>query len=617
MKTRVQQRRRGDFRQRFPTHFCHSCHCVLYPEDPQCIECWTARPEDGWTELEQGDDRLLGRVLSDRYLLTKRIGAGASARVYRATSLNIAREFALKLMSIDGDHGGVERDRLDKEVEALSRLRNPHFVTIYEVLELYDNYVALVMDLAEGQRLDDAVEQNGPMTAGRALKVIRQIANGIAEAHSVGFVHRDLKPENIIIERMPAGDDFVRILDLGIVYIAGDPRRTNGFLGSPLYASPEQVGSGRIDARSDLYSLGAIFHFLLCGTAPFLGESAEEVLQAHASKPVSVQKIADVAGPEVAALVTQLLAKDPNERPISAQRVVEQLDAILVSRVKNLEEDSEPTSFRETPMTGTAFARLKTPKFNDVSFERVTNHQEFDVPIDLSSEIISVDGGYRNTHVLAMDGTAASIGPNSARRFGPLEGGTCIAGASSGTLVVVGTDHGEVYLCQDGAATRVFQDPTNSVISAIAVSNNAVVVFGTQNGRVYVGRVLQDVWERAANGSPVTAVGVSSDGLNYAIARDTGLVDIRRVSDGKEITNWALDAPARCVSFSHDGYLVAVVSSASVVTLHQASMGRSIVAIDPGRELMTVRFDQGDQLIGYYRVDKGVRGVRLHGMKAV
>ena len=615
MKSRLQQRY-GDLKQRLPTALCSSCLSVLYVEDDQCLGCGAPQPTSGWMMLADSPDPLLGRLLESRYLLTQKIGSGASAQVYRATSLNIVREFAVKLMHVG--EGASHRERLDKEVEALSTLRNPHFVTIYEVLELYDDYVALVMELAEGERLDTMVQREGPTHPLRAAKIARQIPNGIAEAQAQGFVHRDLKPENIVVERMPAGDDFVRILDLGIVYFAGDPRKTaGGFLGSPLYASPEQIGATPLDGRSDLYSLGAIFYFLLTGEAPFLGADAQAVLHAHKHKPVSASKIGLLAGPEAQDLVVALLAKDPNERPFSAQRVVEQLDAVIRSLSRSLAEESDSILVRETPLKGTPFARTHTPKSHDLRVERGSSPTLFELPLDLQTEILALDGGYQSTHVLTKTGVALLVGPHHVRRYGPIADASCITGPEAGHCLVVGTEQGDVILCQENTTEKVFEEPTRAGISAVAMSNNAIVVAGTRAGRVYVGRMSSGVWERAANSSPVTAVAVSSDGELYAIARDTGLMDVRRVSDGKEVASFAMRSPARSVAFSKDGQLLVVLAEDGTVTLLQSTIGHSIIAIDPGVELEVVRFDPQNQLLGCCLTESGVRGVRLHGMRAV
>jgi len=558
---------------------------------------------------------LLGRVLGERYLLTRRIGTGASARVYRATSLNIAREFAIKLMRVHAD-GSVNRKRLDKEVEALSCLRNPHFATIYEVMELYDDYVALVMDLAEGDRLDILVERDGPLDPLRAIKLVRQIANGIGEAHAAGFVHRDLKPENIIVERMPAGDDFVRILDLGIVYFTGDPRRINGFLGSPLYASPEQVRLGRIDSRSDFYSLGAVLYYLLVGEAPFMGQTAEEVLRGHALEPVSTWRLGELIGPVGTSLVLELLAKDPNDRPISAQIVVDRLDAIAQNLAKGLDELSESRFMHETPINGT-FARANTPRSGiQAVLTGRSDHQAFEVPIEMDSSVISVDGGSKLTRVVSEDGGVSAIGPGFAHKFGPVPGATCVCGPVSGEFVVVGTALGEVFVCQNKSMRLVFQEDTLTQITSIAWSKDAVIAFGTSSGRVYIGSIDETDWVPAASGSPVTAVSLSSDGALVVIARDTGLVDVRRVTDGTDVVSWAMKSAALSIAFSHDGYLVSSLGSDNIISLHQSTSGRAIIAFDPGRPLIAVRFDDGDRLVGFYASGFGVRGLRLHGMKA-
>ncbi len=302
------------------------------------MHCGSPAPEGGWSTIQDGFDPWVGRVLDSRYLITRLVGQGASGSVYSAESLAISREFAIKIINFKQSPAGVDpeqiRARLHREIEAISRLRNPHVVPFYEVIELYDNFVGIVMDFISGDTLEDVVRKGGAMSVLRATKNLRQIANGVHEAHEAGMIHRDLKPENIMLEIMPAGDDFVHILDFGIVRMDDGVSMTKGFLGTPLYASPEQAMAGDVDRRSDIYSLGAIFYFLLTGSPPFESDNVYEILRAHVRTPAKkIREKKPTAGfpAELEDLVDSMLAKSPTNRPQTLAEVIRRIDHLIQS----------------------------------------------------------------------------------------------------------------------------------------------------------------------------------------------------------------------------------------------------------------------------------------------
>lgn len=345
------ERRRRELQRRAPGHFCHVCTSVAYEEDVACLECETARPEAGWPALGDGGDPWLGRVIDQRYLLTRRIGQGASASVYRAESLAIFRQFAVKVIHPPQVQGGLTLDqvtgRLQREIEALGRMRNPHIVRFYDVIELNRQQVAVVMDFVEGETLEELVTQDGALEVERACTLVRQLANGVYEAHLASLTHRDLKPENVMVERLPAGDDFVHVLDFGIVHMEGDVSLTQGFIGTPLYASPEQALGEGVDHRSDIYSLGAIFFFMLSGRPPFVGNYVMQVLRQHVEHPPpklrSLRPEANIPV-ELEALVLQMLAKHPSQRPQTLAEVIRALDVLLLKMSTGTTEADEAWS---------------------------------------------------------------------------------------------------------------------------------------------------------------------------------------------------------------------------------------------------------------------------------
>jgi serine/threonine protein kinase len=273
--------------------------------------------------------------MADRYLITRRLGKGATATVYEAESLNISRRFAVKVVDLRACKSGKDpqlvRARLDREVEAISRLGNPHTVPFYEVLELTESCVGVVMKYVQGLTLDKLLARDGGLDWRRACRLLRQIANGVYEAHEVGLIHRDLKPANIMVEQLSSGDEFIHVLDFGIVWMDDGLEVTQGFVGTPLYASPEQALGEPVDRRSDIYALGALFFQMLTGRPPFESNNVIEVLRMHVrQEPPPVRRVALGHVPlAVQNLIGRMLAKSREARPGHLSEIIDELDAIL------------------------------------------------------------------------------------------------------------------------------------------------------------------------------------------------------------------------------------------------------------------------------------------------
>ena len=332
----LREQRRDLLRDSRPDYACPRCQSVIFEVEAQCLACSTSRPADGWQSLSALNDPWLGSVVADRYFVAQPLGHGTSGDVYRGESLSISRQFAVKIISTDKDPSQAEQiaTRLNREIEALSRLKNPHIVSFYEIFDLDGGFVAAVMDMIEGTTLESLVlDDGGPLAIARACALLRQTANGIYEAHQADMIHRDLKPENLMVEQLPAGDDFVHILDFGIVRLTDDTRvdLTQGFIGTPLYASPEQaMGKDCVDHRSDIYSLGAILFFMLTGRPPFDSQNVYKVLRQHVRKPPP--RLGEVCDREFPGaledLVGRMLAKRPDDRPRDLSQVIDELDQL-------------------------------------------------------------------------------------------------------------------------------------------------------------------------------------------------------------------------------------------------------------------------------------------------
>ena len=204
------------------------------------------------------------------------------------------------------------------------------------------------MDLIDGDTLEELVVSGEPLGISRACSLLRQTANGLYEAHQAGMIHRDLKPENLMVERLPAGDDFVHILDFGIVRLTDDASvsMTHGFIGTPLYASPEQAMAKDIDHRCDIYSLGAILFFMLTGQPPFVSNNVYDVLRMHVRKtPPRLGEVdtSRLFPEELERLVARMLAKDPSQRPDDLSIIIDELDRFTNSHYSDAQLQTNST----------------------------------------------------------------------------------------------------------------------------------------------------------------------------------------------------------------------------------------------------------------------------------
>ena len=260
--------------------------------------------------------------------------------VYRVTHTIMQSEYALKTLSPDKiSEAGWQRFK--NEAQAIARLNHKNVVGIYN-LGLHDGYLPYyVMDLLKGRSLFDELRAKGPLPIDYALPLFKEVVEGIGHAHKKGIVHRDIKPANIMLLDEAQANSKIKIVDFGIVKLskAGTTAQqlTNAgeIFGSPYYMSPEQCQGGKIDARSDIYSLGCTIYECLTGVPPYRGNSALETMLMHQNNAIpTLQKGAK--GIEFSAalenFVAKMIAKAPINRYQSMDKVSEDLSAILAGQ---------------------------------------------------------------------------------------------------------------------------------------------------------------------------------------------------------------------------------------------------------------------------------------------
>ncbi len=310
-------------------------------------------------EENQESFDLVGREFLGRYRLLEQVGEGGMSVVYRAQHLKMDSIVAVKVLSRKLMQDEEQVRSFNKEAFACSRLRHPNTIKVFDFGESSDGFLFLVMEFLEGETLGDLLRREGRLERSRALHIARQICKSLAEAHSVGIVHRDMKPENVFITEVYGEKDYAKVLDFGIAKILDVELRDDGaqsgggrFWGSPLYLSPEQFLDKPVGPSSDLYSLGCVIYEMLVGVPPFVSKKALDVVMAHIeSDPRAPSELAPDLNfePALDKLVLDLLAKDPAERPKTAeqlQRALDDLEMAVVTvdpEMDFLEPDDEPS----------------------------------------------------------------------------------------------------------------------------------------------------------------------------------------------------------------------------------------------------------------------------------
>jgi len=256
-----------------------------------------------------------------QYQLRQKLGSGGMGEVYLAEHQLLKRPCALKLIKPVAGSDPTALARFEREVQSAARLSHPNTIEIYDYGHTDDGTFYYVMEYLPGRSLQDLVHDFGPLPAARAIYLFRQVCAGLTEAHALGLVHRDLKPANIFIAVRGGEPDIAKVLDFGLVKLTrdhGGVELTSDHMvsGTPLYMAPEQTtGDRAIDARADIYALGAMIYFALTGKPPFTAASAFEVMMAHARDPVvpPSQVQSDVPA-DLEAVVLRCLAKKPQDR---------------------------------------------------------------------------------------------------------------------------------------------------------------------------------------------------------------------------------------------------------------------------------------------------------------
>ena len=329
--------------------FCAACELFLNKEAMFCSECGSpltlpgagAHPyyENNYysslpTIRLTNPDPLIGHVIGGKYELLSRLGEGGMSVVYRARRVHIGDDVAVKILTGKYVKDDAALARFRREARAAAMLRHPSVITIHDFGETEDDHAPafIVMEFVKGTPLRELLHSENHFSVERGVRLMRGICAGVGAAHRQGVVHRDLKPENILV--VAPDDDFevesVRVVDFGLAKLLADAgaASSGAVVGTPFYMSPEQCLGEPLDARSDVYSLGAMFYEMLSGKRPFAAETVSGVINRHLSEPPPPFSPSLEIPRRISMGIMHALAKDPDDRPQTATELARQMQLV-------------------------------------------------------------------------------------------------------------------------------------------------------------------------------------------------------------------------------------------------------------------------------------------------
>jgi serine/threonine protein kinase len=469
-------------------------------------------------------DAWVGRSIGGRYVVQHKIGAGASGAVYMGRDAVLGERVAIKIVDLeDAPSSKAARsqlERVEREVQAAASMSHPHLVRFVDFVDLGQHHAGIITDFVEGETLSAIMDREGPLPVERAIDIAVQVAMGIGAMHSRHIIHRDLKPANIIVDQLPGQGDYCQVIDFGIVRYEDEAARTNAFLGTPLYASPEQALDGDVDHRADIYSLGVILFEMLTGRPPFDEKKPFTALMAHARKaPPTLAQAASGRHfePWLESLIADLLAKSPDERPSTMADLAGRLRARKGGQAVDVPDMA---------------ALVGDPDHETLVFLNDDS--------DVVQSLRCPDGSARPIWDVDTQVTAIALGSE-----------TILVGTARGTV--------EQFSLATETANTLFETPRSDSVTSVAISTEGSIVAGTSTGRVYLNEEKSPgSWKRLPGGAAVSAVAISSESGAVVVSREDGTsqIYVRERSLSKPAVRIEHEQKVEHIEFSDDGFLI-------------------------------------------------------------
>ena len=350
-----------------------------------------------------GRGNLVGATVGGKYRLRDVIGRGGNGTVYEAFDEGMARSVAVKIPTIDPQHGQVPLKRFLREARTAGAIAHPHVAAVHDFGILEDGTPFLVMERLLGESLARRLRRKKKIAVTEAVSITMQLLSGLHGAHTRRFVHRDVKPGNIFLARVEGYEDFVKILDFGTSKLIGqkdeddlaytEELTTAGMvLGTPYYMSPEQVGGADLDGRADLYSAGVVLYEMISGERPFLGENSQVVFtKILAADGLSARYIDPSLPKAIDDIVFTSTRRKVEDRYDTAVSFRQALEVLAHAKVPEEDEEVSPATHEEPPRAAAAeelsLARLDELKkrFHELAVLHRSSKQRRTMPGDTRS----------------------------------------------------------------------------------------------------------------------------------------------------------------------------------------------------------------------------------------
>jgi serine/threonine-protein kinase len=313
---------------------CSACGSEYPPDYNVC-------PKDGTPlggRAAPDDDPLVGEVLAGSFCIVGVVGEGGMGRVYEAEHVRLPRRFAVKVIAEQFARHQEAMGRFEREAQAAARVHHPNVLDVVDVVRAKDGRPCIVTELLEGEELGVMLERTRRLPIAEAVDVVRQACLGLAAAHAEGIVHRDLKPSNLFLCKRHEGGHLVKVLDFGVAKVTDGAALTRAgtVVGTPAYMAPEQArGLPGVDARADVYAMGAVLHHLLTGRPPFDDDEPARILMRVATEKAAPIRRVDPALPEeLELIVAGAMEPDPTRRFASAMELESQLAAFAADAAR-------------------------------------------------------------------------------------------------------------------------------------------------------------------------------------------------------------------------------------------------------------------------------------------
>ena len=550
---------------------------------------------DGVSGISDGSDLLflepsqesnsIGRL--QQFEIKRIIGRGGMGVVLEAFDTDLRRSVAIKVLSPKLQSDEVARERFCREGRAAASISHEHVVQMHQVSRPDDSKVAfLVMQLIEGETLEDRLFAKSALPPEEVAKIGMQIAAGLAAAHAEGLVHRDIKPANVLIEK---ATDRVKLTDFGLARVSDEVKLTQtGMLtGTVLYMSPEQALGEKLDERSDLFSLGAVLFEMATGASPFNAPTAVGVMkQIMDETPPAPHKLNPAIGKPTSDLIMQLLSKKRDQRPDSADAVARALASVVTEfgPISPLQVPAVPSA-EVKKLSGTHSVASRTLSLGGWVISAIL---VAGLAISMLTSGTDRYGSSRQFPSVLLDDNPGNVW---AAEFTD-NGESIIAGIGDGSVRLWDIERQEVvksFQAHDGNVWNVKLHPTKDFVAT--AGDDALV-------KLWDSKTFELIHTWKADNT-VRGLAFSPTDERVLIAGDRGgTIHVYDIQSGEEIKSHSHDGAILGVSFSHDGKLIASGGSDKIVRIFEAETfdQRQTLSGHPG-PIYSVAFAQQGPLL--------------------